>query len=124
MEAVGVEPTSPALQAGACPRQLCLRVRAVSGVGEAGRPSAPPRRSGRLAPLVERHPLDVEVLAPRGARLSVVAEQQVLEADAEGPLLREEGHARLLGRAAALAGVARDAGRGQVLGRRAAVARA
>src|SRR3712207_3471956 len=79
-------------------------------VKEVERPSLPPPRSGRLAPLgVERHALDVEVLAPRRARLRVVAEQQVFEAVAERALRREQGHARLLGRAAALARVARDA---------------
>src|SRR5918911_213684 len=76
MEAVGVEPTSSAFQADACPRQLCLRVLCVRGVG---RPSALPPGSGRLAPLrLERHALDVEVLAPGRARLRVVAEQQAV----------------------------------------------
>src|ERR1041385_8417514 len=46
-----------------------------------------------------------EVLAPFRARLGVVAEQHALKADAERPLRREQGHARLFGRAVALARV-------------------
>src|SRR5215211_2356695 len=45
-------------------------------VKEVGRPSTPPPPSSELAPPLQRHALDVQVLAPRGVRLRVVAEQQ------------------------------------------------
>src|SRR5437588_7506364 len=62
---------------------------------------------------------DEQVLAPFGSRLGVVAEQHVFEPDAQRLLRSEKRHARLFGRAAALARVARDAGRREVFGRRA-----
>src|SRR5436190_15541998 len=70
------------------------------------------------------HLFEEQVLAPFGARLGVVAEEHALQADAQRLLSREQGHARLFGRAVALARVAGDAGRGEVFRRGVAAARA
>src|SRR5205085_3641529 len=89
-----------------------------------GRVKSSPPASRTLQLSVFDSILDEQVLAPFGSRLGVVAEQHVFESDAQRLLRGEERHARLFGRAAALARVARDAGRREVFGRRAARPRA
>src|SRR2546421_5237139 len=81
------------------------------------------RPSSVLSLFVFKCFFDEQILAPFGPRLGVVAEKHALQADAQSLLRSEQRHARLFGRAAALARVAVYAGRHEVFGRRATTLR-